>query len=61
MAQVVDALRYKPEGSGFDSRWWYCWNFHRHNPSDGTRTLGLTLPLKEMSMRNILGVKAENA
>jgi hypothetical protein len=24
--QLVDALRYKPEGRGFDSRW-YHWNF----------------------------------
>jgi hypothetical protein len=26
MAQVVEALRYKPEGRGFDSRWCH-WNF----------------------------------
>jgi hypothetical protein len=26
VAQLVEALRYKPEGSGFDSRW-YHWNF----------------------------------
>ena len=26
MAQLVEALRYKPEGRGFDSRW-YHWNF----------------------------------
>jgi hypothetical protein len=26
MAQLVEALRYKPEGRGFDSRWGY-WNF----------------------------------
>ena len=26
MAQLVDKLRYKPEGRGFDSRWYY-WNF----------------------------------
>jgi hypothetical protein len=25
-AQLVDALRYKPEGRGFDSRWCH-WNF----------------------------------
>jgi hypothetical protein len=25
-AQLVEALRYKPEGSGFDSRWCH-WNF----------------------------------
>ena len=26
VAQVVEALRYKPEGCGFDSRWCH-WNF----------------------------------
>ena len=26
VAQLVDALRYKPEGRGFDSRWCH-WNF----------------------------------
>jgi hypothetical protein len=26
VAQLVEALRYKPEGRGFDSRW-YHWNF----------------------------------
>jgi hypothetical protein len=26
MAQLVEALRYKPEGSGFDYRWGH-WNF----------------------------------
>jgi hypothetical protein len=24
VAQLVEALRYKPEGSGFDSRWCHC-------------------------------------
>ena len=33
MTQLVEALRQKPEGRGFDSRWW-------HNPSDRTRMLG---------------------
>jgi hypothetical protein len=28
MAQVVEALRYTPEGSGFDSRW--CQSFRQH-------------------------------
>ena len=27
VAQLVEALRYKPEGRGFDSRWWCHWNF----------------------------------
>jgi hypothetical protein len=26
VAQLVEALRYKPEGRGFDSRW-FQWNF----------------------------------
>ena len=26
VAQLVDALRYKSEGGGFDSRWFH-WNF----------------------------------
>jgi len=24
VAQLVEALRYKPEGRGFDSRWCHC-------------------------------------
>jgi hypothetical protein len=38
----VEALRYKPEGRGIDSRWCQ-WNF----------SLGSTQPLTEMSTRNI--------
>ena len=26
VAQLIESLRYKPEGRGFDSRW-YHWNF----------------------------------
>ena len=48
VAQLVEALRYKPEGRGFDSRWCH-WN----NPSGRTMTLGSTQPLTEMSTRNI--------
>ena len=44
MAQLVEALRYKLEGHGFDSRW--C-------PSDSNMALGLTEPLTEISTRNI--------
>jgi hypothetical protein len=51
-AQLVDALRYKPEGCGFDSRWCH-WNFLLTNPSGRTMALGLTQPLTEMSTRNI--------
>jgi len=35
VAQLVEALRQKPEGCAFDSQW--C-----HNPSDRTMMLGLT-------------------
>jgi hypothetical protein len=45
VAQLVDALRYKPEGRGFDSRWCH-WN-----PSGRTVALGSTQPLTEMSTR----------
>jgi hypothetical protein len=46
VAQLVEALRYKPEDHGFDSRW--C-----HNPFGRTLALGSTQPLTEMSTRNI--------
>ena len=49
---IVEALRYKSEGRGFDSQWCY-WNFSWHNPSGRTMALGLTQPLTEMSTRNI--------
>jgi hypothetical protein len=48
VAQLVEALRYKPEGRGFDSRW-----FHWHNPTGRTMALGLTQPVTEMSTGNI--------
>ena len=55
MAQLVEALRYKSEGRGFDSRW--C-----HNPSGRNMALGSTQPLTEMSTGNISwGVKAAGA
>jgi len=41
VAQLVKALRYKPEGSRFDSRWCHC-NFSLVFPSDHTMALGLT-------------------
>ena len=56
MAQLVEALRCKPDGRGFDSRWCY-WS-----PSGRTMALGSTQPLTEMSIRNIsCGVKAAGA
>jgi len=48
VAQLVEALRYKPKVREFDSRW--C---HWHNPSGYTMVLGPTHPLTEMSARNI--------
>jgi len=54
---LLEALRYKPEGRGFDSRW--CpW----HNSSGRTMALGLTPTLTEMPIRNISwGIKAAGA
>ena len=61
VAQLVEALRYKPEGRGFDSRWCH-WKFHWHNPSGRIMALGSTQPLTEMITRNISwGVKAAGA
>ena len=47
---VVKALRYKPAGRGFDSRW--CQDFSTwYNPAGCTMALGSTQPLTEMSTR----------
>jgi hypothetical protein len=52
VAQLVEALRYMPEGRGFDSQW--CrWNFSCHNPSARIRALGSSQPLTEMSTGDI--------
>jgi hypothetical protein len=60
-AQLVEALRYKPAGRGFGSRWCQ-WIFQWHNPVCRTMALGSTQPLTEMITRNIsLGVKAAGA
>jgi hypothetical protein len=40
LAHLVEALRYKPEGRGFDFQW--C-----HNPSVRIMAMGLTQPLTE--------------
>jgi hypothetical protein len=50
---VVEALCYKPEGRGFESR--YHWMFSLPNPSSRTKVLGLTLPLTEMRTMNLPG------
>ena len=49
VAQLVEALRHKPEGRRFDSRWCH-WNYLWLSC---TMALGLTQPLTEMSIRNI--------
>jgi len=53
VSQLVEALRYKPEGRGFDSRWCH-WNFSIDIILPGrTMALGLTQPLTEMSTSNV--------
>ena len=52
VAQLVEALRYKTRGRGFESRWCH-WDFHWQNPSGRTMALGLTQPLTQMSTRNV--------
>jgi hypothetical protein len=51
VALLVEALCYKPEGRGFESR---CgnWFFNLPKLSSRTMALGLTQPLTEMSVRN---------
>jgi hypothetical protein len=51
VAHLVEALRYMPEGRGFDGVIRFF--FHCHNPSGRTVSLRLTQPLTEMSTRNI--------
>ena len=48
VAQMVEALRYNPEGRGL-----YSGIFRWHNPSGRILVLGSTRPLAEMSTRNI--------
>ena len=56
VAQLVEALRYKPEGRGFEII------FHWYNPSGLTMALWLTQPQTEMSTRNIsCGLKTAGA
>jgi len=55
VAKLVEVLRYKPEGRGFDSRW--C-----HNISGRSMALGSTQPVTDISNRNISwGLKAASA
>ena len=48
MEQLVEALRYNPEGRRFDSRWSH-WNFSLTYSFRPTMALGSTQPLTEMS------------
>ena len=58
MVQLIEALRYNPEGREFDSRW-YHWKCLSHHRSGRAMAMGLTEPLKDISTRNIsLGLKA---
>ena len=50
VAQLVEALRYKPESRGFDSRWGH--EFFCDNSSGRAVALGSTQPLTETSTRN---------
>jgi hypothetical protein len=52
VAQLVEELRYMPEGRGFDSRW-IIEIFNWLIPSSFTVALGSTQPRIEMSTRNI--------
>jgi len=52
LAQLVEALRYKLEGRGFDSAWCHR-GFYWHCASGRTVALEPTQPLTEMSIRNI--------
>jgi len=52
VAQLVEALHYKPEVHRFDSRW-FTGIFHCHNPSGRIMTLRSTQSLTEMSTGNI--------
>jgi hypothetical protein len=61
MAQLVEALRYKPDGRGFDYRW-YHWNSSLTYSFRRTMVLESTQPLTEISTRNIsCGIKAAGA
>jgi hypothetical protein len=52
VARLVQALHYKPEGRGFNSRWCH-WISHWHYPSGRTMALRSSHSLTKMSTRNI--------
>jgi hypothetical protein len=60
VAQMVEALCYKPKGRGFDSRWGR-WIFNWPNPSSRTMTLWSTKPLIGMITRNVTWDKGRPA
>jgi hypothetical protein len=49
VAQLVEALSYKPEGRGFVSQW----KLFNDNPSGRTVALGSTQPLTEINTRDV--------
>jgi hypothetical protein len=58
VAQLVEALRYKPEGRGFDTRWCH-WNFSLTLPHYGS---GVDSASNRNEYRKyLLGVKAAGA
>ena len=56
VSYLIEALRYNPEGCGFESRWCFL-EFFVDNPSGCTMVLGSTQSLTEMSTRNTSGGK----
>jgi hypothetical protein len=61
VAQLVDELRYKPEGRGFDSQWCH-WNFSLTQIFHLHYDPGVDSNSKKMNTRNISwGVKAAGA
>jgi hypothetical protein len=56
VAQLVEALCYKPKGRGFDSQF-----FNLPNSSSRTMALVSTQPLTEVSTRNLPGGKGRPA
>jgi hypothetical protein len=55
VAQLVEALCYKPEGHRFESQWGGFFFSNLSNPSSRTMALGLTQYLTEMSTWNLPG------
>jgi hypothetical protein len=59
VAWLVEAICYKPEAPGFDSRWDHYFIFNSANPSSRTMALRSTQPLREKWVPGIfLGVKS---